>query len=84
VTENIPLEQRNHALITYGCLSDNTKSRKYELPDALGEFHIDITDNTSGENDINASYHYCIRFLLPDWYLWFFIIEKVIHTLHTI
>jgi hypothetical protein len=38
----------------YKCPSDNTKSRKYEV---TGEFHADLHDNTSGLNDVNASYY---------------------------
>jgi hypothetical protein len=32
-------------------------------------FHTDINDNTSGVNDINASYYLCFRFLSSDGHL---------------
>jgi hypothetical protein len=38
----------------YGCPSNNMKSPKQEVTDAFGEFHTDIIDNHSRENDVDA------------------------------
>jgi hypothetical protein len=40
-----------------GCPSSNTKSGKEDITDAFGiPFHTDNNDDTSGVNDLNASY----------------------------
>jgi hypothetical protein len=53
-------------MYAHGWPSDNTNSRKYKVTDAVGEFHPDINDDTSG---MVADMDVFFRFLLLDGHL---------------
>jgi len=55
--------------LTYGCPSENTNPENKKFLTLLGrstQSYADISDNTSGVNDIDASYYLYVLFLFSD------------------